>query len=73
MLLRVRTTVDWVQIRRRMLRETEEYITDGLQHPEHTIRIPVLVVGKGRFSLNYARVFWERMLRLSESSRQLSS
>jgi len=66
MLLRRPTAVDWEEIRRRMLRETEEYLADGLLHPERAVRIPAHPVGDGRFPRAYARMFWERVLNLVE-------
>jgi len=52
----------WTLIRARMLRETQEYIEDGLRHPERRVRIPAIPVGKGRFARGFAQVFWSQVL-----------
>lgn len=53
---------DWEAMRRRLVRETEEYLEDGLRHPEKTIRIPAHRAGRGFFPLTFAVAFWRRVL-----------
>ena len=36
----------WVMIRRRMLRETEAFLEDAMQHPERQVAIPAVRVGE---------------------------
>lgn len=62
MILRRRIHEDWETIRRRMLRETEEYLAEGLEHPERRIRIPAHRVGSGHFSRAFSIAFWESVL-----------
>ncbi len=62
MILRRSIHEDWETIRRRMLRETEEYLADGLRRPDLPIRIPAIRVGTGEFTRRFAVVFWERVL-----------
>ncbi len=45
-----------------MLRETEEYLAEGLEHPERRIRIPAHRVGSGHFSRAFSIAFWESVL-----------
>lgn len=52
----------WAIIQARMVRETQEFIENGLRHPEQRIRIPAIPVGQGRFARGFAQVFWSQML-----------
>lgn len=52
----------WAVLRRRMIQETEEFIKDGLLHPEHSVYIPRREVGTGGFSVAFASVFWSQLL-----------
>jgi len=61
-ILRRRIHEDWETIRRRMLRETEEYLAEGLEHPERRIRIPAHPVGCGSFSRAFSIAFWKSVL-----------
>jgi len=45
-----------------MLRETEEYLAEGLEHPERRIRIPTHPVGCGSFSRAFSIAFWKSVL-----------
>ncbi len=62
MILRRIIHEDWETLRRRMLRETEEYLSDGLRHPDTVVRIPAVRVGRGFFPRAYAVLFWRRVL-----------
>lgn len=63
MLSRPRITPEmWAVLRRRMIRETESFINDGLQHPERGIYIPRKEVGTGGWSVAFASVFWSQVL-----------
>lgn len=53
-------------IRRRMIRETEAALEYALEHPENIIPIPTIEVGKGNFSPDYARWFWQHALELND-------
>ena len=46
----------------RMIRETQEYIEEGLRHPERRVRIPAIPVGRGSFARGFAQVFWSQIL-----------
>jgi hypothetical protein len=52
----------WGVIRARMLRETELFLEDAFNHPEHQMRIPVIEVGAGRFTRMFAQLFWSQLL-----------
>ncbi|MCP4247157.1 MAG: hypothetical protein GY778_08915 [bacterium] len=53
------------QLRRHMIRETEEFLEASLRQPNHQVRIPTIEVGRGRFTPRFAREFWQEMLGLS--------
>ncbi len=53
------------QLRRRMIRETEDFLEASLRQPNGQVRIPTIVVGRGRFTPRFARSFWQEMLGLS--------
>ncbi|HOA75721.1 MAG TPA: hypothetical protein PL151_03850 [Phycisphaerae bacterium] len=52
----------WAVLRRRMIQETEEFINDGLAHPERYVYIPRKEVGTGGWSVTFASVFWSQIL-----------
>lgn len=52
----------WASMRRRMIQETEEFINDGLSHPERSVYIPRREVGTGGWSVMFASVFWSQIL-----------
>ncbi len=57
-----RRQVEWRAIRVRILRETGDYITECLRHPELPIRIPAVPAEKANWSREFARSFWSRVL-----------
>jgi hypothetical protein len=61
-MLRRRIHEDWETIRRRMLRETEEYLKDALEHPDLAVHIPAHPVGRGSFPRAFCIAFWQRVL-----------
>jgi hypothetical protein len=52
----------WELIRRRMIRETTEFIETALQHPELAVRIPMIRAGSGKFPPSMSEAFWEPIL-----------
>ena len=52
----------WIAIRRRMLRETEVFLEEGLRHPERQLVIPAIPVGRTRFPRGFAHLFWSQIL-----------
>ena len=52
------------EVRKRMIRETEEYLTELLRHPERVVRIPSIRVGHGVFTRRFAGAFWTQVLGL---------
>ncbi len=58
-------TEHWAVLRRRMLRETEAFLDEGLRHPERCIWIPTREVGTGGWSPAFASVFWSQVLATS--------
>lgn len=52
----------WQVIRRRMIRETETFLDEGLRHPERAAAIPVVRVGSGVFGRGLSEYFWARVL-----------
>ena len=57
-----RTTND--VLRRRLIRETEQALLFGLTHPEKTVRIPTVEVGRSVFHPRFARAWWAQTLGL---------
>ncbi len=55
----------WAAIRRRMIRETEAFLEEGLLHADRYRRIPAIPVGKGGFPRGFSDVFWSQMLATS--------
>lgn len=53
---------NWRRLHDRLVRETSEYLTYQLRHPEKWIRIPAVPVGAGRFSPVVAERFWQCVL-----------
>lgn len=60
--LRRRFSGSWEELRSRMIAETSAFLTFCLQHPELTIRIPVIPAGSGRFPTSMAEAFWGPIL-----------
>lgn len=58
-------TESWIALRRRIIRETEVFLEEGLRHPERQIVIPAREVGRGGFSPMFASVFWTQVLATS--------
>ena len=52
----------WEEMRERVIRETSDYITECLRHPELATRIPVIQAGKGRFPPSLTPAFWDSVL-----------
>lgn len=52
----------WTILRRRMLRETEAFLEDGLRRPDRQFLIPAVPVGKATFPREFAHVFWAQVL-----------
>ncbi len=58
-----RTSEDhWQAYRRKMLRETEQFIEWGLRHPDEVNWIPSWPVGKSRVPSQVARWFYNTLL-----------
>lgn len=55
----------WRIFRRRMIRETEIFLEEGLRRPERHLRIPAIRVGSGRFPRGFADAFWSSVLATS--------
>ena len=54
----------WQTQRRRILRETEEFLESALSQPEMGVRIPRVRVGHGSFPSSLSRTFWNKVLDL---------
>lgn len=52
----------WMKLRDTLLMETAEYLSYHLSHPELTVHIPTIPVGRGSFSRKMANHFWEQVL-----------
>lgn len=52
----------WDRTRRRMIAETEQFLTVALREPFRGPVIPSYPVGRGRLSASLAAVFWQRVL-----------
>jgi hypothetical protein len=57
------------QMRERIIRETEQALTEALLHPERAVRIPTVVVGRAVFTPQYAQAFWSSVLDMSAVGR----
>lgn len=53
---------NWILQRARMLRETEQFLEEGLSRPDQHPRIPAIPVGSGTFPRGLGQVFWEQVL-----------
>ncbi|MCK6484257.1 MAG: hypothetical protein HUU22_11650 [Phycisphaerae bacterium] len=52
----------WDRTRRRMIAETEQFLTLALREPFRGPVIPSYPVGRGRLSARLAAVYWQRIL-----------
>ncbi len=52
----------WDEMRRRLVAETELFLSEALRHPELAIRIPMIPAETGRFPPSLTRAFWEPIL-----------
>ncbi len=52
----------WTTLRRRMLRETEVFLEEGLRRRDTEFVIPAIRVGAGSFPADLAEAFWSRVL-----------
>jgi len=58
----VPTGESWAALRRRMLRETEVFLEEGLRRGDREYVIPAIRVGAGTFPAGLAEAFWSRVL-----------
>jgi hypothetical protein len=63
--LRKLSSLHWVALRARMLRETEAFLEAGLSRTEPQIVIPTIRVGSGSFPRGYSDTFWSQVLATS--------
>ena len=59
---RGRVAETWLETRKRILRETGNYLTLCLERPEMGVVIPTVRAGRGRFAAERAVAFWTRVL-----------
>lgn len=59
---RVPSAESWTALRRRMLRETEIFLEEGLRRGDAQYVIPAIRVGAGTFPAGLAEAFWSRVL-----------
>ncbi len=52
----------WAELRRRMIDETNERLTEYARRPERAVRIPVVEAGRGKFPPSLTPAFWDRVL-----------
>ena len=52
----------WKQIRRRIIAETNSFLSVALERPELGVSIPIIPVGKGHFSRAFSETFWDGIL-----------
>jgi hypothetical protein len=63
LLSRFAATETWEETRARMIAETNAWLTEGLEHPELAVRIPIIPVESGRrFPPALSRAFWAPLL-----------
>jgi hypothetical protein len=46
------------EMRARLVAETSAFLTQCLEHPELTVRIPTIPAGTGRFPQSLSAAFW---------------
>ena len=56
--------LSWKKQRRRIIRETEQFLDHHLAHPEHSPRIPAVKVGQANFHPWMTDWFWGKVLDL---------
>ena len=54
--------IEWSIIRRKMITQTEEFISEALHNPELSVVIPTIPVGSGCFPKSMSYYFWCRVL-----------
>ena len=59
---RGRVAETWCETRRRIRRETGDYLTLCFERPEMGVVIPAAPTGRARFSAERAAAFWARVL-----------
>lgn len=52
----------WVGLRRRMLAETNAFLSLGMRRPELAISIPIIPADRARFTRTFAEAFWRQVL-----------
>lgn len=57
-----RSYTDWRKVRERILRETADYITDCLRHPDKAVHIPMMPADRANWSREYSEAFWRNIL-----------
>jgi len=60
--MELKPDLGWEHTRREMIAETEVFINDALDHPDHAVIIPTIPVGSGCFPKGMASYFWHRVL-----------
>ncbi len=55
----------WTSIREQLIRETGDYLTACLDHPELAVAIPSVPAIQARFSRELAEHFWDQVLSAS--------
>jgi hypothetical protein len=57
-----RKILDWRAMRSRIIRETNDYITECLRNPDMAVFIPRMPAHKARWSREFAEAFWNGVL-----------
>ncbi len=57
-----RRTETWEELRDRLVAETSAFLTEGLRHPELTVRIPMIPADSARFPPSLTIAFWDPVL-----------
>lgn len=52
----------WEEMRDRIVRETSDFLTECMRHPELAVRIPMIPAGSGRFPPSLTVSFWAPIL-----------
>lgn len=52
----------WEQVRRRLIAETSQFLSERLDRPELAVAIPSIPAGSGRFPRSMTGAFWLRVL-----------
>ena len=57
-----RELLDWRKVRVRVIRETNDYLTECFRDPKLAARIPAVPADQARWTREFAHAFWSNVL-----------